>query len=266
MDAQRSQIDMVDALQSVGVGGGVKVELLGHLLGSCYTSKHPKRRSPKPKAFGAPRRVGCDADDYLDFLVKRREELGLQAADFLFPRTSAKRGQPFGSEGTVVLEGPAPSAEVIRRLRAMLQLPPLGLSAAEAAAFSGHSPRHFMVCFATAVASHFSPPRYSADELAVCGDWQEGMVARYSAETLAVRRLELLTRLLQDVDAVLQFAHSVGMDLPAAGGWADLAGLLASASDGVLKASKTSKAKRPAAPSGLLSHEDSSSGSDSDDE
>ena len=100
-----------------------------------------------------------------------------------------------------------------RRFRALLRLPPLSLTAAQAAEFSGHSARHFGVCFATAVAAAFSPPRYSKDELAMLGDWQEGMVSLYSTEALVPRKMELLTRLLQDVEAVLGYATEHGVEL-----------------------------------------------------
>ena len=277
-DAQRAELTLVDEIGAFGAesdGGGelraaAAVQLLGYMRGMCYTSKHPKRRSPKPKLFGAPRRVGADADDYLEVLERVRARLGIQGADYLFPRTTARRGHPFGSEGTTFVAGPAPSAEVIRRMRSMLQLPPLSLSAAEAASFSGHSARHFMVCFATSVAAEFSPPRYSSDELAMTGDWQEGMVALYSSETLERRRLALLARILDDVDAVLTHAATNDIVLPAAGGWADMGALLVAAVGGGdrPKRAKSAAGRRGAhvVPTGALAHEDSSSGSDSDGE
>ena len=277
-DAQRAELTLVDEIGAFGAesddGGKLRaaaaVQLLGYMRGMCYTSKHPKRRSPKPKLFGAPRRVGADADDYLEVLERVRARLGIQRADYLFPRTTARRGHPFGSEGTTFVAGPAPSAEVIRRMRSMLQLPPLSLSAAEAASFSGHSARHFMVCFATSVAAEYSPPRYSSDELAMTGDWQEGMVALYSSETLERRRLALLARILDDVDAVLTHATTNDIVLPAAGGWADMGALLVAAVGGGdrPKRAKSAAGRRGAhvEPTGALAHEDSSSGSDSDGE
>ena len=117
-----------------------------------------------------------------------------------------------------------------------------------------------MVCFATAVAPAFSPPRYAKDELALCGDWKEGMVALYSSETLEPTRLALLARLLSDIDVVLARADA----LPVTGGWSELGAVLHAAVGGQ-KARKSPK-KEPPVTTGDLPHEDSSSGSDSDDD
>ena len=77
-----------------------------------------------------------------------------------------------------------------------------------------------------------------------------------SGEVLPRKHLELLTRILQDVDTVLANAASRGVTLPVSGGWSDLAGLLV---DGKVTASAVTV-------DDLLPHEDSSSGSDSDDD
>jgi hypothetical protein len=251
-DAQRASIELLDELV-VGADGSSQ---LGFLRGRCYSSKHPKRRSPKPKLFGAPRRVG-DADAYLDVLSSVRERLEGGEWDYLFPRTSVPRGAALDDPRAAWLAGPAPSAEVIRRMRALLRLPPLSLSAAQAAAFSGHSARHSLVCFAKAVAEA-TPARYSDDELAMIGDWAEGtMVTRYSSEVLERKRLDLLVKILRDIDTVLAHADQRGVTLPVSGGWGDLSALLLP--------SGAKAAPTPAEPLGLLQHEDSSSGSESED-
>ena len=115
-DAQRASIELLDELV-VGADGSSQ---LGFLRGRCYSSKHPKRRSPKPKLFGAPRRVG-DADAYLDVLASVRERLEGGEWDYLFPRTSVPRGAALDDPRVAWLAGPAPSAEVIRRMRALLR-------------------------------------------------------------------------------------------------------------------------------------------------
>ena len=253
-DAQRCSLAPVVEISAVRLACGKSVQLLGAMQGSLYRSKHPSKRSATPRSFSVPHRVG--GDDYVSLLTSARESLDGDTWDYLYPRTSVPRNvKGVGGTGVKWLPGPAPSAEVIRRMRGLLQLPPLSLTAAQAAAFSGHSARHCLVCFATAVAEATSA-RYSADELAMLGNWAEGMVTLYSAEVLPRKHLELLTRILQDVDTVLANAASRGVTLPVSGGWSDLAGLLV---DGKVTASAVTV-------DDLLPHEDSSSGSDSDDD
>ena len=252
-DAQRCSLSAVQEISTVSTPEG-PVHLLGHLQGDLYRSKHPTKRSATPRRFLVPRRVGCDADEYASLLIEVRSRLGGDGWDYLYPRSSQPRGSSLGEAGTEWLVGPAPSAEAIRRMRGLLQLPPLSLSAGDAAAFSGHSARHCLVCFATSVADA-TPSRYSVDELAMLGNWAEGMVKLYSAEAVVSKHLELLARVLRDVDAVLKAAAAGGVVLPVTGGWADLPGLLVGGS------APTSAVVGD----GALAHEDSSSGSDSDD-
>ena len=215
-DAQRAKISFTEQLEG---------RLLGKLVGLCYTSKHPKRRSAKPLSFSLPRRVGADGDDYIGVVLEQRAEHGGEEWDYLFPRTRAPRKAGFGAEGTAFLAGPAPSAEVIRRMRSLLSLQPLGLTAAAAAKFSGHSGRHFLLCLAKSLAASF-PGRYTTDELSLIGGWQEGMVALYSSEVADSAALQLRVRLLDDLDAIIDAAAKGGAELPAAGGWERLAGLI----------------------------------------
>ena len=252
-DAQRCSLSSLEDVCTVRASSGEPVHLLGSLQGDLYRSKHPTKRSATPRSFMVPRRVGCDADDYASLLVDTREGLDGASWDYLYPRTSVPRLHGVGS--ATWLPGPASSAEVIRRMRGLLRLAPLSLSHEQASAFSGHSARHCLVCFATAVAEA-TPGRYSSDQLAMIGNWAEGMVTLYSSEVLPKKHLELLARILHDVDTVLANAASRGVVLPVVGGWADLAGLLVG-----------STAVASTAPNdGLLPHEDSSSGSDSDDD
>jgi len=215
-DAQRAKVAYTEQLEG---------RLLGKLTGLCYTSKHPKRRSAKPRSFSLPKRVGADGDDYIGVIIEHRAEHGGGEWDYLFPRTRAPRKAGFGAEGTAFLAGPAPSAEVIRRMRSLLGLQPLGLTAAAAAKFSGHSGRHFLLCLAKALAASF-PGRYTTDELALIGGWQEGMVALYSSEVADSAALLLRVRLLDDLDKIIDAAAKGGAELPAAGGWEQLAGLM----------------------------------------
>ena len=107
-------------------------------------------------------------------LVEARERLGGTRWDYIFPRVAVPRGGSLASSAAMLQTGPAPSAEAIRNMRGLLQLPPLSLTLEQAALFSGHSGRHLLVTFVKAVASVSRPPRYSDDELALLGDWAGG--------------------------------------------------------------------------------------------
>ena len=257
-DAQRAVVSYVEDVATLEGQGR-----LGFLSGVCFSSKHPKRRSAKQKLFFAPLRVGAGGDGpdgYIHRLIQGRDSLGGSGWDYIFPRVSVPRTQNLSSPDAKIMAGPAPSAEAIRHLRGLLTLPPLSLTAAQAAAFSGHSGRHFLVTLAKSIAKRTNGlPRYSDDELSLLGDWLEGsMVTRYSSEQYLEAKLSLLTRLLEDVERLLGAAPGGGVDLPYKGGWAELADLLATPG----AAFKV----RPIAPSGDLDPEPSDSDSSDSDE
>ena len=114
------------------------------VAGMCYTSKHPKRRAHMSMPFFAvawpshsqwyesAAAACCDAAG------------GSTGRDYMFPALNVPKSRPFDDARVVVLDTPARSATVIAVLRWILTLPPLALSKTEAAAFSGHSMRHFL--------------------------------------------------------------------------------------------------------------------------
>ena len=179
-DAQRALLSYQEAIATYGDKGdeGDKVQdRVGFVRGTCFTSKHPKFRGNREKLFFGPVRAGKGGDGpdgYIAVLVDAREQLGGTRWDYIFPRVAAPRGGSLASNTATLQAGPAPSAEAIRHMRGLLQLPPLSLSLEQAALFSGHSGRHLLVTFVKAVASVSRPPRYSDDELALLGDWAGG--------------------------------------------------------------------------------------------
>jgi hypothetical protein len=260
-DAQRAVLEFVEDVRIEGDGK----DLCGFLKGVCYSSKHPKRRSPKKKFFFAPLRAGCGdggPDGYVAHLLGARERLNGASWDYIFPRLSAPRGGDISSVDAAFLPGPASSTDAIRHLRTLLCLPPLSLTREQAASFSGHSGRHFLVTLAKSIAHARSgdKARYNNDELALLGDWLEAsMVSRYSSEQYQSAKLELISRLVVDADKLLELASLAGRELPFRGGWGQLAGLL--------PAAPTYKVHK-AAPTGDIAPEDSDSDSsdNSDDE
>ena len=260
-DAQRATLSF--DREVINLGGGM--DIAGYLHGLCYSSKHPKRRSQKKKFFFAPVQAGLsgkgEPDGYVDVLLDARKEWDGEEWDYIFPRVSCPRGGSLASPSVKLLGGPAASHDVIRHFRGILRLAPLSLSAADAAHFSGHSGRHFQVTLGKALSSLMGDGgrhmRYSHDELSLLGDWLEGsMVARYSSEQYRDSKLELLVRLLSDVERILEAARQGTVTLPARGGWGELAAILSTPG-------RKTRA-RAAPPDGLL--EDEPSDSDSEDE
>ena len=256
-DAQRAVLEFVEDVRHTGGGK----DLCGFLKGVCYSSKHPKRRSPKKKLFFAPLRAGCGGDGpdgYVEHLLEVRKLLGGASWDYIFPRISAPREGDIASVGAAFLSGPASSTDAIRHMRTLLRLPPLSLTGEQAASLSGHSGRHFLVTLAKSIAHvrSESRARYTNDELALLGDWLEAsMVSRYSSEQYQDAKLDLISRLVVDADELLSLASRAGQELPFRGGWGELAGLLPAAA--------TYRVHK-AAPTGDIAHEDSDSDSSED--
>ena len=136
-DAQRAALRVARAGLEGGPAGVT-------LAGTCYTSKHPKRRAAMPIPFFVvawPSHMEWYERAAAQCCCLSGESNG---RDYLFPALQVPRRKTFGDEGVVVLDTPARSATVIAVLRWILTLPPLSLTKEQAAAYSGHSMRHFM--------------------------------------------------------------------------------------------------------------------------
>ena len=79
---------------------------------------------------------------------------------------------------------------------------------------------------------------------------------RYSSELYEAAKLDLLTRLLNDVDLATESAEKKGLTLPWKGGWGDLAGMFTAPGDPYRV--------RPGPPTGDLAAEQSDSDSPDD--
>uniref|UniRef100_A0A7S0LCZ2 Uncharacterized protein n=1 Tax=Coccolithus braarudii TaxID=221442 RepID=A0A7S0LCZ2_9EUKA len=106
----------------------------GRISGMCYTSKHPKRRAALPMPFYA---VGWSEHGQW-YAPLDPTGLGRQVfdtgRDYVFMGYS--RGRKSALRGAERLQRPVRSAEVIAVLRWLLTLPPLSMTAREAATFS----------------------------------------------------------------------------------------------------------------------------------
>ena len=113
--------------------------------GTCFTSKHPKRRHAKEMPFHAPLLTDL-FPSWVTPLVGRGPGF-----DYVFPRVAVPRGGSLLSESARFLSGAASSSQVIKHMRALLSLPPLSLSVEQAKLFTGHSLRHLMPTLARAL-------------------------------------------------------------------------------------------------------------------
>ena len=91
--------------------------------GMCFTSKHPKRRAPKPMPFFAPKSLPCEALHVRGEWYRALQERG-EGFDYLFPRVQRPRGAAVDDGRVRFLPGPASSSYVIKLLRLLLTLPP----------------------------------------------------------------------------------------------------------------------------------------------
>ena len=121
-DAQRARVTLRD----------------GYVAGNCFTSKHPKRRAAMPMPFYAVR-TGLPLD------WSASPSLALASdRDYMFRAVRVPRKCTIADPHAVLLAKPASSANVVRALRWVLTLPPLGMTVLEAKSFSGHSLRHLL--------------------------------------------------------------------------------------------------------------------------
>jgi len=199
-----------------------------YIAGSCYTSKHPKRRQPLVMPFFAPKVQQQSLSDWWLPLPQGSPTFGGCGPDFIFPKLSVPRGQHFSSPKVVRLPGPARSSDVIKAMRHILTLPPLSMSEVEAKRYSGHSMRHLLPTLARILG--FS--KEERDEIGrwapsvECANRRRSMSNMYASEAECDRILDILRRLLQRLHEVV--SRMGGPDkLPAVGGWkvfADAAG------------------------------------------
>ena len=197
-DAQRASLRFSRA----GMDGGPSCPTLA---GTCYTSKHPKRRAAMPMPFFVvawPTHEGWYAPAASQCCGATGESNG---KDYLFPALRVPRRKSFGDVGVVVLDAPARSATVIAVLRWLLTLPPLSLTDAEAATYSGHSMRHFMPTLARFMALSEEDRHELARWAATCDTRgrRHSMPNRYASEAEAPRILQIQRVLFARLDKAI---------------------------------------------------------------
>jgi hypothetical protein len=257
-DAQRASLRVVRG-DAQGSSSGVVI------AGMCYTSKHPKRRAHMPMPFFA---VAWPSHShwYGSAVTACCDGAGESTGrDYMFPALQVPRSRSFDDARVVVLDTPARSATVIAVLRWILTLPPLALSKTEAAAFSGHSMRHFLPTLARFMALPEEDRLELARWAATCDTRgrRHSMPNRYAAEAEAPRILQIQRDLFQRLDlAIGADGASTALDasepiLPMREGWPALQRALVSGSGEADPA-------RFVSPDADVGAEDSSSGSDDD--
>lgn len=187
------------------------------VTGSCYTSKHPKRRTAMPMPFFAVA-FGPWGEWWVPLLHPARDK-SLEL-DYVF-RAAPRARLASLSSCTGLVCSPASSANIIKAMRWMLQQPPLKLSASEAASYSGHSPRHFLPTLARLLAF----PLEDRNEIARWAASEDtrgrraAMPNAYASEAEADRILDIQQRLFKGLfDLVSGRWPEVGV-LPLQGGW-----------------------------------------------
>ena len=257
-DAQRASLRVIRG-DAQGSPSGVVI------AGMCYTSKHPKRRAHMPMPFFA---VAWPSHShwYESAATACCDGAGESTGrDYMFPALMVPRSRTFDDARVAVLDTPARSATVIAVLRWILTLPPLALSKAEAAAFSGHSMRHFLPTLARFMATPEEDRHELARWAATCDTRgrRHSMPNRYAAEAEAPRILQIQRDLFQRLDlAIGADGIRTALDasdpvLPMREGWPALQRALASGSGEADPA-------RFVSPDAEVGAEDSSSGSDDD--
>jgi hypothetical protein len=219
-DAQRAALRIARA----GLEGGPADVTLA---GTCYTSKHPKRRAAMPMPFFV---VAWPSH------MKWYERAAAQCCgpsgesngrDYLFPALRIPRRKTFGDADVTVLDTPARSATVIAVLRWTLTLPPLSLTKEQAAEYSGHSMRHFMPTLARFMALPEEDRHELARWAATCDTRgrRHSMPNRYASEAEAPRifqiQRDLFGRLDEAIggDAIEAASASSEPTLPLRDGW-----------------------------------------------
>ena len=187
--------------------------------GKCYTSKHPKRRTPKEMPLWVPK-TATALGNWAEAL-ESRVSAKLQP-DYIFPRLRVPRGETIAHRGVAFLDGPAKSADVIKAMRWILCMDNF-MTEEEAKSFSGHSARHW----APTVARLLAMPIEDRNEV---GRWVAALVdahARraampnaYSArDAEAPRVLSVLGEIVRRTHGCVLAAGGVAM-LPRGNPWA----------------------------------------------
>ena len=195
-----------------------------YLVGSCFTSKHPKRRQPVVMPFFAPLISQPLLSGWWAALPQGSPVYGGSGPDFIFPRLSVPRAKTLDHPKVVRLPGPAKSADVIKAMRWILTLPPLSLDAVTARRYSGHSLRHLIPTVARILG-------FSIEERNELARWaaaadrssqRNAMPNVYASEAECDKILGILNRLVARLHEVVQ---SMGghAQLPATGGWSQFA-------------------------------------------
>ena len=197
-DAQRAAL----RFSRTGLDGGPACSTLA---GTCYTSKHPKRRAAMPMPFFVvawPSHEAWYERAVAQCCTPSGESNG---RDYLFPALRVPRRGTFGDAGVAVLDEPARSATVIAVLRWLLTLPPLSLTKEEAAAYSGHSMRHFMPTLARFMALPEEDRNELARWAATCDTRgrRHSMPNRYASEAEAPRIFQIQRALFERLDAAV---------------------------------------------------------------
>ena len=197
-DAQRAALHF----SRTGLDGGPACSTLA---GTCYTSKHPKRRAAMPMPFFVvawPSHEAWYERAVAQCCCPSGESNG---RDYLFPALRVPRRGTFGDAGVVVLDEPARSATVIAVLRWSLTLPPLSFTKEEAAAYSGHSMRHFMPTLARFMALPEEDRHELARWAATCDTRgrRHSMPNRYASEAEAPRIFQIQRVLFERLDAAV---------------------------------------------------------------
>jgi hypothetical protein len=196
----------------------------GYLVGSCFTSKHPKRRQPMVMPFFAPLITEPALSGWWAALPQGSPVFGGGGPDFIFPRLSVPRAKTLDHKKVVRIPGPAKSADVIKAMRWVLTLPPLSMSAEEARRYSGHSLRHLLPTVARILG-------FSIEERNEIARWaaaadrpsqRNAMPNVYASEAECDKILGILTRLVARMHEVVQLMGGPS-HLPATGGWSQFA-------------------------------------------
>ena len=257
-DAQRAAL----RFSLSGLDGGPECTTLA---GTCYTSKHPKRRAAMPMPFFVvawPSHAEWYAPAVTQCCGASGESNG---RDYLFPALRVPRRKTFGDEGVVVLDAPARSATVIAVLRWLLTLPPLSYTKKEAATFSGHSMRHFMPTLARFMALPEEDRLELARWAATCDTRgrRHSMPNRYASEAESPRIFQIQRELFRRLDQAIGVDAADAASLPNApvlpfrDGWVALQRALEAGAD-------ASDGQRFAQPDADVGAECSSSESDDD--
>ena len=195
-----------------------------YLVGSCFTSKHPKRRQPLVMPFFAPLIPHSLLSGWWAALPQGSPVFGGGGPDFIFPRLSVPRGKHLDNNKVVRIPGPAKTADVIKAMRWILTIPPLSMDAATARRYSGHSLRHLLPTVARLL-NFTIEERNEIARWAACADrpsQRNAMPNVYASEAECGTIIGILERLVARLYEVVEQMGGPA-SLPATGGWTQFA-------------------------------------------